>query len=305
MSNVLMAGAIGDALGVFAETKLPSDPLLVNWDGKTFLGSKHHNLLPGQFSDDTQLSLEVAESLLQFGDFNPANLAERYVDWITSGRARGFGNTTLKAVQNLQAGISYRKSGIANSFGNGTAMRAAPFGVFFRDDINKLVESVKIDSAITHASDDAEAGALAIALSVAYLSNNDSANLLEKVCEFLPKSNVKRTLLSLDALLTSNITARQSLRVLGTGADVKQTVPAALYCFLKFDNYSDAIITAIRAGGDTDTTAKIIGDLFGARDGLKGISKSWINKIEDNVYLMSIDNMLYFRSKSRSDLFPR
>src|SRR5277367_1079746 len=107
MSNVLLGTAIGDALGVPFETKLPNFELLTAWDGETFLGSEHHKLQPGQFSDDTQMSLMVAESLIDNHGFNPTDLAARYVDWIVSKRARGYGKTTLLAVHNLINGKSY------------------------------------------------------------------------------------------------------------------------------------------------------------------------------------------------------
>src|SRR5271154_3576901 len=106
MSNVLLGTAIGDALGVPFETKLVNNPELVAWDGKTFLGSQHHKLLPGQYSDDGQMSIMVAESLIKYG-FNPKDLSERYVDWIVSGRARGYGKTTLLAVHNLMKGVHW------------------------------------------------------------------------------------------------------------------------------------------------------------------------------------------------------
>jgi ADP-ribosylglycohydrolase len=63
MSNVLGC-AIGDSLGVFAETMLINNPILLAWDDKTFLGSKYHQLNPGQFSDDTQMPVMIAESLI-------------------------------------------------------------------------------------------------------------------------------------------------------------------------------------------------------------------------------------------------
>src|SRR5512147_555851 len=64
MSNVLLGTAVGDALGVPFEKKLCNFEGLVDWDGKTYLGSEHHKLQPGQYSDDTQMSLMVAESLI-------------------------------------------------------------------------------------------------------------------------------------------------------------------------------------------------------------------------------------------------
>lgn len=303
MSNVLLGTAVGDALGVPFETKLINNSELNAWDGKTFLGSEHHKLLPGQYSDDTQMSLMVAESLIEHRNFNPDDLAARYVDWMVSGRARGWGKTTLMAVQNMQAGKHWSESGIAGSQGNGTAMRAAPFGVYFRNDLKSLVQICKIDSAITHASEDAEAGSIAIALAAAYAVNDDTEGLLEKIWEYLPESKVKNTVYSLDALINSDhITPEQALRVLGTKANVRETVPSALYCFLKFNKYHEAVECAIRAGGDTDTTAAIVGALFGAKLGMKAIDESFYS-VEDFDKLVQLDSQLYNRSSQ--SFFPR
>lgn len=302
MSNVLLGGAIGDSLGMPFETRLPNDPFLLNWDGKTFLNSEHHKLKPGQWTDDTQLSIEVAESLIQNNGFNGDDLSARYVDWIVSGRARGYGKTTLMAIQSLQLGKHWTESGVNGSLGNGTAMRAAPFGVYYRNDLQTLLKVVKLDSAITHASDNAEAGALAIALAAYYAVNGDTDNLLDKIWEHLPDCGVKHSIRAMESLLDCTITPQQVLRVLGTKANVRETVPSVLYCFLKFDNYHHAVEASIRAGGDTDTTAAIVGALFGAKLGMKGINSSFYG-VENFDRLVELDSQLYNRSSA--SFFPR
>ena len=303
MSNVLVGTAIGDALGVPFETMLINNPALEMWDGKSFGPSEHHKLKAGQYSDDTQMSVIVAQSLIKNHGFNPDDLSQRYLGWIKSGGARGYGKTTLMALQNLDSGKHWSESGIAGSYGNGTAMRAAPFGVYFRNDLRALVSIVKMDSAITHVSDDAEAGAIAIAVASYYAVNQDIDDLLEKICVHLPNCKVKNTIYSLGSLIDSDdITPEQALRVLGTRANVQETVPAALYCFLKFDNYIDAVRASIKAGGDTDTTAAIVGALFGAMVGVQGISKDYY-VVEDFNKLLELDSQLYNRTSY--SFFPR
>lgn len=295
MSNALLGTAVGDALGVPFETKLLNNPELVVWDGKTFLGSQHHDLLPGQYSDDTQLSIEVAESLIQHG-FNPDDLSQRYVEWLVSGRARGYGKTTLLAVHNLIKGKHWSESGVAGSFGNGTAMRAAPFGVYFRNSLPDVISVCKIDSQITHASEEAMAGSIAIGMAAALASRQETEDLLERIYAELPDSKIKSIIYTLGSLVEAqHITPSSALQVLGTKADVRQTVPAALYCFLKFDDYHEAILTAIKAGGDTDTTAAIVGALFGAKLGMQGIDRSFYT-VEDFDRLVQLDSQLYNRS---------
>ena len=304
MSNVLLGTAIGDALGVFAESKLSNYQPLLDWDGRSFLGSEHHKLKPGQYSDDTMMSLCVAQSLIDNHGFDPDDLSKRYVELFTSKTIRGYGRTTELAINNLLAGKHWSESGIANSYGNGTAMRAAPFGVWYRNDLHSLVEIVKIDSAITHVSEEAEAGALAIALAAAHAANRDTEKLLERIWEKLPDSKVKSVIYSLSSLLDARqIPPLTALSILGTKADVRQTVPAALYCFLRFKIYNLGVETAIRAGGDADTTAAIVGGLFGARDGTKDIFGFWMDGVEDYQRLVNLDSQLY--NRSGESFFPR
>lgn len=296
MSNVLVGGCIGDALGMPFETRQPDDPFLLNWDGKSFLSSPHHKLSSGQFTDDGQMMQMVAESLVEKRRFVPQDLAAKYVNWIESGAARGYGRTTLLAINNLQAGKSYAESGVPGSYGNGTAMRAAPFGVFFRHDIDALMDVVKIDSAITHKSPEAEAGALAIALATYFIGNEDTNEMIRRIVELLPQSDVRTRLGKVMSMVESKVKPLNVLKLIGTRADVRQTVPAVFYLYFKFPNYQDAVEHAIRAGGDTDTTAAIVGALIGARDGLKGIPSAYVDAVEDRDKLILLDSQLQTRN---------
>lgn len=213
-------------------------------------------------------------------------------------------NTTLAAIQNLIAGKHWSESGIVGSYGNATAMRATPFGVWFRNDLKSLIEIVKIDSKITHASAEAEAGALAIALAAAHATNHDTEHLLEKICLYLPDSKVKTTLFSLNAVVdATTILPSAALAFLGTRADVRQTVPSALYCFLKFDNYQEGCETIIRAGGDCDTNSAILSALYGAQYGMKHFSEYHVKNVEDSEKLITLDSQLY--NRSGNIFFPR
>lgn len=300
MSNVLLGTAVGDALGVPFETKPDTYDQLLAWDGKTFLGSIHHKLEPGQYSDDTQFSRCVAESLIENNGFNPDDLAKRYVELFVSKTIRGYGKTTLLAVSHLIGGKHWSESGVPGSYGNGTAMRAAPFGVYYRNDIKTLIQCCKIDSAITHASEEAEAGSIAIALAAAYAVNNDTDRMLFRIWEQLPDSAVKDAICGLHTMIKSPyITPLRALKMTGTKADVRMTVPAALYCYMKFDNYSEAVVTSIRAGGDTDTTAAIVGALFGAQFGIRSMDTALTNAIEERDKLIELDSQLYNRSNGK------
>jgi len=293
MSSVLLGTCVGDALGVAFEKQLSNFKPLIDWDGFTYLESKSHGLNPGQYSDDGQMSLIVAESLIKNNGYNPEYTACEYLKWFDFGSPRGFGKTTKFAIDNLRDGKKYYESGIVDSYGNGSAMRAGPFGVYFANDLQHLIESIKIDSAITHVSPDAEAGALAVGLAIYFCINNDHSNLIHKISKYLPDSKVKENLLALDAMLTSDITAEQAFSIFGTKADIRMTIPSVFYAFHKFPSFKEGVPAIIKAGGDTDTNAAILGGIYAARDGNKDINNYWVSNLENFKYINDLDSRLF------------
>lgn len=307
--NVLMCTNIGDALGMPFEGLKCDNESLVKWDGKTFLPSRPRptayygsslNVKAGCYTDDGQMSIMVAESLIENKKFNPKDLSERYVDWIYTNKARGFGRTTKLAIDNLKSGMHWTKSGVEGSFGNGTAMRAAPFGVFYaKKDFSEMYHAVKIDSAITHRSVEAEAGALAVAITTYLVCRKAETEIPAFLAVHLPESVVKTQIFKaydmaafMKSSQLSNATDAKMLAQLGTGADVRQTVPASLYCFWRFSNYADAVVAAIRAGRDSDTTAAIVGGMFGGKTRLGDIPLNWVRNVENSAYLRELDTKL-------------
>jgi ADP-ribosyl-[dinitrogen reductase] hydrolase len=314
--NVMLGTAISDALGMPFEGLSCDNKALTDWDGKSYLPSRHRdptfygsslNVGKGCFTDDTQLSCVIAQSLIENKKFNPDDLSKRYIDWIYGGEARGFGGTTKRAIDNLKGGTHWSKSGVEGSYGNGTAMRAAPFGAFYANkDYNDMFHAVKIDSAITHRSVEAEAGALAIAITT-YLNISKSATglpqsaehpdvVIEYLSVHLPSSKVKEQILKAHDMATSKLrdTLKPSvaLRMLGTGCDVRQTVPAAMYCYWRFNKFEDAVVAAIRAGSDADTTGAIVGAMFGAKTKLGDIPFNWVKGVENYKLLRELDDKL-------------
>lgn len=296
MSAVLLYGSCYDALGMPFESQPADNPLLLAWDGKTFLGSEHHGLKPGQITDDSQFSKAIAQSLIDCNGFDPDDLSHRYMELFTSNTIRGYGRTTKTAIDALIAGTHWSQSGVCGSIGNGTAMRSASFGVWFRDDLPSLMEVAAIDAKMTHNSDEAIAGSLAIALTCAYAINGDLDDLLKRLHERLPDSKVKTLIYSLPSLLVDSIQPSVALKVLGTKCDVRETVPSVLYLFLKFGDMHQACETGIRAGGDTDSTGSITASLFGAKIGMS--DDPWFQQVEDYDRLVQMDSQLYNRSSN-------
>lgn len=303
--------AVGDALGMPFEMKASLSQALLEWKGffEPSLSSVNPDLKAGQWTDDTKMARALGESLLASGTYSPADAADRYLAWFESKDFRGSGATTMKALSRLQRGLPWTQSGIAGSEGNGTAMRAAPLGLTFWRNIQAASEMARIDAQITHKSEEAELGSVAVAVGVALLVEGRIAkeDLILKVLEWLPgKSQMAAQLQAAHHLAPrgrrvdragNDRSFIEALVTFGTGAHVVQTVPAAFCAFVGSESFQDAVEVAIRAGGDTDTTGAIVGALAGTYYGIEQVAR-YADKVEDGEAIRDLEMKLIANAKT-------
>ena len=82
----LLGLATGDALGMPLEFKRPGTFRPID----DMVGGGYHNLLPGQWTDDTSMALCLATSLVECGGFDARDQMERYVRWLRKGALQEF-----------------------------------------------------------------------------------------------------------------------------------------------------------------------------------------------------------------------
>jgi len=125
---------------------------------------------PWPYTDDTQMALSLVETLSQFDVIDQEYLAGSF------GRhydiSRGYGPAMHQLLVLIRSRKPWRESarglfGGQGSFGNGSAMRVAPLGAYFADDLDTLVEQAARSAEVTHAHTEASAGAIAVALAAA------------------------------------------------------------------------------------------------------------------------------------------
>jgi ADP-ribosyl-[dinitrogen reductase] hydrolase len=285
----LVGCAVADALGMPFETKPANDPMLLNWDG-SYLPSEYHKLNPGQWTDDTMMSKMLMESLYICGGFYPRDVANRYLHWYLAGDTRGMGKTTRAALQRLKEGYRWTDSGLDHAEGNGTAMRSAPMGAFYHEDPLTVAEFARIESRITHKSIEASEGSAAVALMVAYIWQGvEKGSLIKSILGYLNQSKIKSKLTHLDQQKDS-LTLAEAFNTFGTLSRVTQTVPSAFAAFLLTNSYEEAVMAAIRAGGDTDTTASIAGSIAGSYYGFGAIPNKFKLPLERMDHLHKLDS---------------
>lgn len=293
--------AIGDALGMPFETAPPDRPDLVAWDGRWFAGdtpgNEYHNLKPGQWTDDTQMSLALTETILERGRYEPEAVARSYLRWFESEDCRGIGGATKAALGRLKDGFPWYQCGTLGALGNGPAMRAAPLGLTSRI-TDKVLANARTDAMITHRCVDAEEGAVAIAFAVHHLIDQGTTakkELLPRILELMRPCKLHEHLRYLDNTCPLNqgslpeISKTFEWSTRGAVGNTLVTVPAALACFLTTSSFEEAVIAAIKLGGDTDTTAAITGALAGTFYGYKGIPMGWRDGIEDAARIRTLE----------------
>ncbi len=281
IAGAILGCAVGDAMG------LPYEGLSRR-RGVRLLGepSRHRFILGhGMVSDDTEHTCMVAVALCEHPrdvDAFARTFAWHLRTWLL-GLPAGIGFATLRAIVKLWLGFPPARSGVFSA-GNGPAMRSAILGAAI-DDVGELSRFVRAATIITHSDPKAFEGALAVALA-AWCARRGIHNPAEFLAHFRRAAGESASdeFLALLLAVEESVAAEQSTldfaARIGCGNGISgyiyHTVPVALHCWLSHpENYRDAIDEIIRCGGDTDTTAAIVGAIIGSGVGREGIPTAW------------------------------
>jgi ADP-ribosylglycohydrolase len=254
----------------------------------------------GQYTDDSQLARELMLSLAERAAFDAADYAARIDRAFRSGRIVGAGRATAQAAVRLGLGVPWTEAGTpAPSAGNGSAMRAAPVGLFFWDKQEERVRAAHDQGRITHADPRCSAGAAAIAGAVALAlkpERIDAADFARRLADdvlelgesFAEHLRALPELVAVHPDAASPVIGRLGMDPAlhqernGISPFVVPSVIWSLYSFLRSpDSYWDAIRTAIAVGGDVDTTAAMTGAISGARLGLEALPLPLARQLAD------------------------
>ncbi|MEO7000605.1 MAG: ADP-ribosylglycohydrolase family protein, partial [Ktedonobacterales bacterium] len=167
---------------------------------------------------------------------------------------------------------------------NGAAMRVAPLGAYFADDLDRVVEQATRSAEATHAHAEGIAGAIAVAVAAAQAARlHDSqliprgADFLDLVLPYVPESEVRA---GIEQARKVRATARITnvVKRLGNGAHIsaQDTVPFTLWCAAQhLNDYEAALWLTVSGLRDRDTTCAIVGGIVAAHVGIEGIPVEW------------------------------
>jgi len=288
----LIGGAIGDAMGRVAEGY--SRQVIRERFGwiSSFLPHKtrRYTALPGAWTDDTHLSMLTAKSILERRRVDIEHLTETYIQALDQDL--GIAGTTRRALELRAQDQDVSKLTKGRHGGAGAAARIAPVALFEHQDLEAMRVKAEAVSRITHQDEDAVAGAVCVATTIAWAVRGE-LNLIALLTQLEGlmhdmKSNLAYNIALTRSLLKEKVRAVDAIEELGADGYALRLIPGALYAFLRTPhNFEDTIVQAVNAGGDADTRASIAGLLSGAYNGLSNLPVRWVKKVQD--YQMIVD----------------
>lgn len=305
--------AIGDALGFPAEFRLRSQLLQEfgpqgitdfvalkdsRFSRPQFVGPDHP---PGTYTDDTQMTIAVAEALLSAGDLTLNELMEdlgrRFVQWSESAdNNRMPGGTCMEGCRNFANGMPWSESGELQSKGCGSTMRVAPIGLVYQN-LDDVTAIARASSLLTHRHQTALEGAAAAAIMVSMALNHAEPEEIYseiecRCCHDCP--DFAATWQKIPDLISEPPQKVLAKGGLGEGWVAEEAVASAMYCLWQHpDDYESAVLMAINTDGDSDSIGTITGSVIGARLGIEAIPLKWRKSIENSDYLHELGLRLY------------
>jgi poly(ADP-ribose) glycohydrolase ARH3 len=290
-TGCLLGLALGDALGAPFEGSAP--------------GEKDFSRLPGllTYTDDTEMAMGLAQSLSEKQGLDADHLARRFAADCSPGR--GYGPGALAVLDLISRGVPWQQAARTvfpeGSKGNGAAMRVAPIGLFYWRDPEALDRAARQQSAVTHAHPLAQEGSALIAHAVAAIVRGLPAGTLRTALrDAASLSPYADKLRSMEELLSKEAETSEVVARLGHGVLATESVPTAIYAFLRHGtDYLRTVSFCLALGGDTDTIAAMAGALAGASLGLKALHRTYLKRLEDRDMLMDLARELLHASEPR------
>lgn len=261
----LMGQLVGDALGSQVEFKTPEEIRALFPNGvRELQGSPIWGTLPGQPTDDSEMALALARTLVRLGRYDKTEVFQAYRAWLASGPF-DCGNTVFQAL-----------TGRPNpeSQANGALMRISPLGIFgARMDLNLVAQWAREDASLTHphpVCQDTNA-LFAMALSYAIRTGCDPESLYREILLWAEELPLERAVREAVQKAAEN----PPEDYLTHAGWVLVAFGNALWQLLHARDFEEALVDTVMRGGDTDTNAAVAGALLGAIYSLSAIPQEW------------------------------
>lgn len=287
--DILLGTAIGDALGL--PVQFLDREIVAKNPVTTMIGYGQFNVPAGTWSDDSSLSLCLAESLCKGYDLS--DIANNFVKWMFEGfwtpfnKAFDIGKTTYFAVVNLRNGVSPYLAGMdrERDNGNGSLMRILPLVPYILNmEFEEKYKIIGEVSSLTHRHPRSILACIVLCeFAIEYINQKSCEKAYQTMQQTLLQLLKREIFIEEDVpfkrlvgLSYDEFKAIELKDIRSTGY-VIDTLEAILWCIFNTSNFKDAVLKAVNLGDDTDTVGAITGGLAGIIYGYNTIPSEWIN----------------------------
>jgi ADP-ribosyl-[dinitrogen reductase] hydrolase len=293
----LLGLAVGDALGGPLEF-LDAKAIARKYGKVTeMIGGGWLKLQPGQYTDDTQLTLILADSLLEHNAFDADDIAARLVAWMETNPP-DIGTHTRGVLKRITSGIDWKTATYAaqrsspSAAGNGSVIRCAPIALFDWQDTQARTEHSRMQSEITHAHQECQWSCALINSIIAHAMTTGVRDVaLDRAlaeCRDAPGHIRKR----------ASVAAGKNRGDLNPTGYVLDTVDCAIWALMNSFSFEEALTVAVNLGGDADSVGAVCGALAGAFYGEDEIPTRWLDVLQDRARITAVADKLAARHGS-------
>jgi ADP-ribosyl-[dinitrogen reductase] hydrolase len=302
----LLGGAVGDAFGYEVEFDKLLD--IQSRFGKDGIQEAVFHDDKFIVSDDTQMTMFTLEGIQRSRLDDPEDVNEQirlaYLDWLStqssaseSWKAAGLlcnskslrhsrapGGTCLSALR--ERGLGTPDKHINNSKGCGGVMRVAPIGLIHQWSPEQAFDIAANAAAITHGHPSGYLSAAAMAAIVRMLlDGTDLPEAAEQTLRILSarpdhQETTDAIAAALKVLQAGSSNHTDNIRNLGEGWIGEEALAIGLYSALAGNSFSEVLAIGANHDGDSDSTASIAGQLYGAWKGLSDLPNAWVRRLD-------------------------
>ncbi|HJD82582.1 ADP-ribosylglycohydrolase family protein [Kitasatospora aureofaciens] len=270
-AGAVLGAAVGDALGAPYEFG-PAGGLSARFPAGNVELVAGGGWEIGEATDDTQMAVLVAESLIERGELDLPDIFDRFRRWAAAD-PKDIGIQTESVLTSghpwdLAAAIHF--NGTLHAAGNGSLMRAATSAVAFAHAGRQAtMDAARRIAALTHGDRAAwEGTAIFHELVRLALYGTDPLAELPAVLAAVHPDHRERYAV----VLAPDWHPGRATEANGA---VWPCLGSAVWALRTTGGFEQALCAAVDLGGDTDTVAAVTGGLAGARYGLAAVPRRW------------------------------
>jgi ADP-ribosylglycohydrolase len=289
-TGCLLGAAIGDAMGMPGE----GNPVNLKRSAcefrKAWRGHPNDALQAGQYTDDTQVMLLVAEMVAE-RRFTAERYARALRDLYRDGLLRFPDGSLQAACEHLLEGKTERIGVLSTTAG--CVPVAVPYALSSPDPV-EVREQIALACSVTHTHPAAIAAAITVGMLLhhALHGSGEAISLARKVAAAEDQDLGEKIRNALQREV-EGMPLERAITVVGNDVSVYQTLPLAFFLLARFDRAADLLATAAHVGGNTDTIGFICGAYTGARYGKEVLPANLVEKIENRQRIVVLAQMLH------------